>query len=33
MFKKKFKIDLGKRMRDAVVDGAFEDFLVQMVRD
>lgn len=33
MFKKKFKIDLGERMRDAVVDGMFEDFLVRMVRD
>lgn len=32
-FKKKFKIDLGERMRDAVVDGIFEDFLVRMVRD
>lgn len=32
-YKRKFKIDLGKRMRDAVVDGVFEDFLVKMIRD
>ncbi|KAI5846508.1 hypothetical protein DFP73DRAFT_476391 [Morchella snyderi] len=32
-YKKKFKVDLGKRMRDAVEDGNFEDFLVRMIRD
>jgi annexin A7/11 len=32
-YRKKFKVDLGKRMRDAVEDGNFEDFLVRMIRD